>query len=326
MRLKHQIFAIALAATAAFFPTLAEAEETSSDASLAGIEKPFLWKIERPTPAHVFGTIHIPDARLQTLPPIVEEAFSQADAVRTEVGMGAAEAPALQLGMMLPPGETLEKKIPAELYEDLQAVLTEKGVPAPMARMLNAFKPWAAGAALAAMGYAENLSAPPLDMLISTRAAEAGKDIAGLETVEEHLAVFDESLSDEEQVEFLRLAILETREPETSPEKMLDLYLAGDLEGVSAEIRKAFDHDHPLAPKLRRVIISDRDARFADRIESLLNNNPDTSYFFAIGAGHLADEGNVLELLREKGFAITRAENAHAESAPETSEQTAAAE
>mgnify|MGYP001578313166 FL=1 len=44
----------------------------------------------------------------------------------------------------------------------------------------------------------------------------------------------------------------------------------------------------------------------SQRIESQLRDNPEKSYFFAMGAAHLAEKDSVQELLSAKGFKINR--------------------
>ena len=47
---------------------------------LPAIERPLLWMIRSSPPSWLFGTIHLPDERLNTLPAVVEKAFEQSAA------------------------------------------------------------------------------------------------------------------------------------------------------------------------------------------------------------------------------------------------------
>ena len=85
-----------LAALAAAFvlPQLAPAQVPAvplPDAAAAkpatAIEKPFLWRIETPVPSYLFGTIHLPDDRVTTLPTVVQQVLDSIDALYTEIPM-----------------------------------------------------------------------------------------------------------------------------------------------------------------------------------------------------------------------------------------------
>ena len=55
-------------------------------ASACGQEpKPFLWRIEAEPPSYLFGTVHVPDARVTTLPVIVRRSFRASDVLVTEI-------------------------------------------------------------------------------------------------------------------------------------------------------------------------------------------------------------------------------------------------
>jgi uncharacterized protein YbaP (TraB family) len=315
-----------IAAPAAEEPMLETSSESAAESAPESapecvIVRPLLWRVDRKNgpPAYLFGTIHIPDQRFLNWPPAVESAFAQSDAIRTEVDLQPSAMASMQIGMTLPPGQTLSSQLSEDLAREWNAVLEAKGIPPAM---FEIYKPWAAAAALASLDYAQKmLTTPPLDMWIFNRARQEDKEAAGLESVEEHMAVFEKRLSPEEQMEFFRLAIAEVKSGALSTDKLVALYLAGDAEAVGREIHANFERaDSPLARKLRRIIIAERDERFADRIAALLEEHPDKRFFFAIGAGHLADEANVLERLRGKNLTLTRIERDGSPEAPSSRE------
>ena len=70
------LLAVALCA----FSGLAQAQSEEKVAH----KKPFLWKVELPgakTPSYLFGTIHLPDKRVITLPKVVDKAVERCDAL-----------------------------------------------------------------------------------------------------------------------------------------------------------------------------------------------------------------------------------------------------
>jgi uncharacterized protein YbaP (TraB family) len=55
-------------------------------------------------------------------------------------------------------------------------------------------------------------------------------------------------------------------------------------------------------------LLTNRNYNITQRISQLITNNPDTQYFFTIGAGHYYGEDGLITLLENEGFTITRVE------------------
>src|SRR4026208_2402211 len=72
-----------------------------------GIEKPFLWRIETPVPSYVFGTIHLPDERVTTLPNTVDAVVDATGALFTEIPMDTASMMKAAERVKLPQGTQL---------------------------------------------------------------------------------------------------------------------------------------------------------------------------------------------------------------------------
>ena len=105
---------------------------------------------------------------------------------------------------------------------------------------------------------------PSLDLALYGKAQLEGKEVGGLETVEEQLGVF-EHFSTREQVEFLRTILREMQKPGKGPvEQLIQLYLAGDLDALSREVNRQMTKDETLLKKINRVMFTERDQRMAD--------------------------------------------------------------
>ena len=116
-----------------FVPALILALLAVAPASAQGIkptEKPFLWKIEGEKPSFLYGTMHVPDERITTLPPVVTEAIDSVDALYCELDMANAQAEQMAaMGkMMLPQGTSLKDVCGEELFERIKKYLTAKGI------------------------------------------------------------------------------------------------------------------------------------------------------------------------------------------------------
>ena len=276
----------------------------SAQRAESGTDRPLLWKIHGEKPSYLFGTIHVPDDRVLALHPLVKAAFQASDAVYLEISLGQEEIAKVQRVIFLNQHQTLVELIPKDLFHQLQAVLRSKGLPmAPFVSM----KIWAMVSTLTLLDYLPVIGTKPsLDLALYGKAQLEGKEVGGLETVEEQLGVF-EQFSTREQVEFLRTTLREMQKPGKGPvERLVQLYLAGDLDALSREINRQMTKDEALLKKINRVMFTERDRRMADRIAVKVKASPEEGIFFAVGAAHLSRKDGIPARLSEKGFLIER--------------------
>ncbi|MBM3454906.1 MAG: TraB/GumN family protein [Bacteroidetes bacterium] len=79
-------------------------------------------------------------------------------------------------------------------------------------------------------------------------------------------------------------------------DKLMDLYLQGDIQGLDKLTKASLSMDPELYPKL----ISSRNIRMVSQLDSLLRNQ--NSFFCAVGAAHLGGSEGLVKLLRERGY------------------------
>ena len=270
-------------------------------------EAPFLWRVGGETPSYLYGTIHLPDERVTTLPDAVSAALGEADAFFAEIPLDASTQMKMAPALLLPGSQTLKELLPPELYARVDAYLKEKGLPfAAMGKL----KIWAVTQTVSLADYVQKMATTPsLDQSLYQISQQQGKELGGLETVEEQLAVF-EALTVDEQIEMLRMTMdeLEAAGPDgPSPtEELVLTYLSGDLDRLAGVMNEHLEDGGETGAKLEKLLIDDRNRRMADRIAEKLASSPDTSYFFAVGAAHYPGEDGIIALLAARGLEIER--------------------
>ena len=80
--------------------------------------------------------------------------------------------------------------------------------------------------------------------------------------------------------------------------------LAAWSHGVLAGFARSFVVETQLSPELRRILMAQRNARWADWIKARMDK-PGT-VFIAVGAGHLAGRDSVESMLEAKGLKVKR--------------------
>ena len=276
---------------------------------------PLLWQGRMGThQVSLFGTIHVPDARVLALAPVVRQAFDRADRVVTEIPLDASTQAELAMALLLPEGQRLRAIIGDARFARLESRVRAAIAPtapevAPLiAAMLDRLKPWAAMAQLATLEYLPDLLAgrTSLDAQLYADAAAAGKKVGGLETVAEQAGTFD-VFSAEEQSALLDEALreLESPTPAMTGAALVGWYLEGNGEKLAAALQQG-NGDAVLARKFQAEVLIKRNHRMADRIEALRREAPAETVFVAVGALHLVGPENLPQLLQARGYDISR--------------------
>ncbi|MEE8534549.1 MAG: TraB/GumN family protein, partial [Kiloniellales bacterium] len=194
-----------------------------------------LWKVERPglAPSYLFGTMHVTDQRVLSLPPEVEAAFTEARSATFELILNDEGRMTAVQSMVLTDGRRLETILGPELFGRTVAAGQTYGLgPA----QLNHFKPWAV-ASILSLPRAElartGAGAQPLDTWLQTEALRQNKPIFALETLAEQLALFD-GLPAADQIAMLATAVEASAKLEAVFEAMIGHYLARDTGALHA--------------------------------------------------------------------------------------------
>ncbi|MBA2356689.1 MAG: TraB/GumN family protein [Acidobacteria bacterium] len=286
-----------------------------SPAARAQAQPPFLWKATSPQGiVWLFGTIHVPDARVLTLHPTVAAAFAESARVLTEIPLDAGAQAAMAGALLLPGDQRLRDRVGAARFARLETTVRSALLPrtpllAPvLVGMLDRLRPWAAMAQLATLEYLPDLlqGRVSLDARLYADAEAAGKQVGGLETVQEQAAVFD-AFSEDEQIALLDAALtqVETPDPSMTGAGLVALYLRGNADGLTAALAHGPD-DAALARKFRHHVLVARNQRMAARIDALRREHPGEVQFVAVGTLHLVGPDNLPQLLAARGYDIAR--------------------
>lgn len=278
-------------------------------ASSSAIKNPFLWHLSKgDTGFYLFGTMHLADPSLQVLPEALEKALERSDAVYTEVSMEPAEQLEATRLMQREDGKTLQGALPAPLYQRSASYLRSLN-PALEMRPFEKLKLWAFSATLQFLEAQLNHPAlPAIDAVIYQRAKKEGKEVGGIETVQEQLAAM-EALSDNEQLLMLEATLDYLEQNREYVEIMQKLYLNGDEKALMAYLTSMMFEEEKyriLEERFLQLILYKRNERMAQRILQKVKENPHKTYLFAFGAMHFLDRGSVIELLEKEGFKAER--------------------
>jgi uncharacterized protein YbaP (TraB family) len=188
--------------------------------------------------------------------------------------------------------------IGAELNERVAAAARPLGLdPAYLERL----QPWYVATLISSLrqmkaGYN---SEDGVDYQIAVRARRDAKPIVGLETATEQLGFFA-AMSPDEQRRFLVDSLEETGDQQELRE-LTEAWRRGDLSALEAELKQGMDD----LPELFQQIVLQRNRNWLPSIEQMLAD-PSRDYLVVTGALHMVGPQGLVELLRARGYRITR--------------------
>ena len=259
---------------------------------------PAMWVLkDDDTTIYLFGTFHGLDGKTDWFNDEVKAAFDASDEVVVEAIMPedqAAMQPLIVKYAVDASGKTLTSKLSAEMKTKYEKTMAGIGIPA---QAFEPLEPWFVTMALTAVA-GQKIGLKPehgADVTITKAAKAAGKNVAELEGAEWQLSLFDKMPEDKQIVQ---LGQTLDAVPEMGPQltQMLASWSKGDVEALATMMNASLKE----TPELYKMIFSDRNATWADWIQKRMDQ-PGT-VFLAVGAGHLAGQDSVQDMLATKGL------------------------
>ena len=283
---------IATATGAAIAPQAAEARNA-----------PALWSVsDADTTVYLFGTIHLLPEHYQWRSPALDKAVNQSQELVVETLVDDKNPQALVSTLMrmalasgLPP---IDQRVDPSKRAALDAAIAKSGIPKVA---LDRMKTWAAAFMLLGdqfrdMGLKAGEGVEPV---LKSSFTSEGKPIGQLETNAEQLGFFD-SLPEKAQRALLEGAVDSPKASSDQFNAMLSSWQHGDVKAIA----RSFNHDLAASPELRDALLRRRNADWARWIEERMKQPG--SVMIAVGAGHLAGDDSVVDLLKRDGLHVHR--------------------
>lgn len=258
-----------------------------------------LWELTN-TRSHimVLGSIHFLRATDYPLDPAIDAAVRGADIILMELDMDdldpAASARTIATLAVDPGGRDLAQLLGPEAWRHASAEAGKLGLDL---KPLLPYEPWYAAVVvtqlrLAQVGLDASLG---VEATVVADARRDGREIRGLETLEEQLGALD-GLSPAAQRVFLEETIDEAASVKDTAGSMIAAWKAGDAKALDADLLDGVRKQ----PEVYRALIVRRNGTFARKIADLRNDQ--RNYLVVVGALHLVGPDSVLKLLARDGI------------------------
>jgi len=260
-----------------------------------------LWEVKgRHNTVYLLGSVHVLKPGDSAVPAEALRAYSLSRILVLELDLSATDmeqslvATTAELAM-LPEGETLASALGPELYAKFKVRAAAAGLDADL---IQRFQPWFAAMSLE---QAELLKAgfdieSGVDMQFAQRAQTDGKQIVGLETLEDQLGIFAH-LTAQQQRDYVRATLAEADTNANEANEIVRAWQSGD----TVKLQKLLREETRESPELFRKLTVDRNRKWLPRIEQMLAD--DDNYLVIVGALHLIGHDGVIDLLQRDGYA-----------------------
>lgn len=271
-------------------------------AQAADFERGLLWRVDRPGVAasHLFGTIHLDDARATRLAPAVRNALAASRLLLQEMRADKLSGRIFEAATLLAPGISLRQVAGDAVFERTAALLAAH-YRLPPGRT-ERLKPWAAYLAL---GQPPRRLGEIVDGVLHRLAREQGLAVAQLESVEAQIAAL-EAVPLASQLALLDASSRHHEAALAAIDTLVERYLAEDLAGMLS-LQAASTGGEPTASAalndLLEHLLWGRNAAMVDRMLPALHQG---GAFVAMGALHLHGERGLPARLERLGWRVQR--------------------
>jgi uncharacterized protein YbaP (TraB family) len=272
-----------------------------------------LWQVDglRNT-VFLLGSVHVLREQDHPLPSRIVEAYAGSDVVYMEIDMDDVDPIGTQalindLGVLK--GETtlsdlLGPDAAARAVEDA----VELGIPFDL---LQKSEPWLAAMTveqllLLRQGFKAEFG---VEMTVAALASRDAKPVEGFETIEQQIGFLD-GLSLSSQRDMLLQVLATNIEDRSLIDRMIDAWRDGD----TAFFETLLDSEKEAAPELYAIVVADRNARWAEAIGDMLDD--ERNYLVVVGAMHMIGRDGVPALLRDRGFPVNQLQQPEFEETP----------
>ena len=259
-----------------------------------------LWRVDKAgaSPSYLFGTIHVAWRRVAEQVARAGEALAASELFMPEALPEPGQVKQLRQSMFFSDGRRLNEVVAPAIYRAAARILSAYHFDESQIALMQ---PWAA---YLVMNYPAELGAI-VDMRLLELAKRQGIRTQGLETLEQQSRIFRD-LPMADQAQLLADSACHYETLTGGFERMIALYQAEDLAGMSAFAERYRFADNALYEALTTELLARRNAGMLDEMLPALEQG---AAFIAVGALHLPGEQGILAALRARRFNLTRVDH-----------------
>jgi len=249
--------------------------------------------------SYLYGTMHVQDSRVFQFQDGVLNALDNADFCLFELNLDSVNSIEVIASLIMINGTTLESLVKKKEYVLIKKYFTDS-LQLDIS-LFNRIQPFYTASMIGSKEFKQE-EIMALDAYFFDRAKSKSISCVGLEKLSEQIATFS-SIPYTVQINYL-MDIINSKyngKPiENELDKMVDLYIKGDIEGLLAFTLNNFT-DEEFKNLFEREFIKKRNETMTKRLVPYLQKG---SSFIAVGAAHLGGSYGIIQLLKDKGYTV----------------------
>ena len=264
-------------------------------------------------PSYIVGTYHLAPATFIDSIPGAKAALEAVDVVCGEVVMSEMESresqKKVQAAIMLPDGKSLTDVFTADEMQRLNAYMDKllgMNLENPILKsQMGKMTPMALSTQLQLVQY---MKLTPkfnpmklIDAHFQNAAKKAGKQVKGLETVDFQIETLYLGATIERQKQQLLCMVDNDEYYALQMKELSTAFFAQDMQALLEITDEKMGNLCDSTPQEEEALIYGRNAAWVEKMPAMMG---EASTLFVVGAAHLPGEKGVLELLKEKGYAV----------------------
>jgi hypothetical protein len=261
-----------------------------------------VWKVTKGND-YIFigGTVHILPPSEFPLPAEFEQAYKKSDAIVLEAKLPDPSDSSFQMKMMLTmaysDGKTITEFISPKTQQQLSNYVTSLGADFAM---FAGFKPGFLMTMLTMLeAQKSQLSGEGVDMFYSKKASTDNKAIEYFETADFQMNMIAQmGMGNEEK--FVKSNLKQMQDFKSVFLGLLKAWRAGNTEQLNKLALEPMKED----PETVKLMLTDRNKNWIKDIDQMFTDND--KEFVLVGVAHLVGEDSVLDLLKAKGYQISK--------------------
>ena len=262
-----------------------------------------VWRVtDGESTVYLGGTVHLLRPEDYPLPEEFDQAYEGSSELFFETDISSMNDLSVQAQMLqqltYSDGRTLKDVLDTQAYAALETYTAGVGMPL---MMLEQFKPGMIVSTLQVLEFQRMGFTPQgVDAFFNTQALTDGKSVGALETLDEQIG-FLAAMGEGNESEFIMMSLEDLDNTAKLMDEMIEAWRVGDSQALQTLF---VDDMLERAPAVYDSLLRQRNLRWVPQIEAMFND-PDTE-FVLVGAAHLVGADGLVELLRARGYDISK--------------------
>lgn len=274
--------------------------------STTALAKSSVWKVSKGNnELYIGGTIHLLPPSAYPLPQAFITAYENSDSIVLEAELPAPSDTAAQMKMInqmrYQNGKQISHFLSPNAKQKLQEYLKTLGMDLSQVAQ---FKPGFISVMMMAMELQKSqLAGEGVDSYFNKIANKDNKPIEYLESSDFQMSLIS-TMGEGNEDQFILTNISQMKDLKDIFADAIAAWRKGDSQKVNSLLIE------PLAiedPKSHKKLLIDRNNNWLPKIEKMLKDK--NVEYVLVGVGHLVGKGNVIELLKNKGYKVTQLEH-----------------